>query len=55
MGEGQEDGEEGQEGGENRILIPVDPWSNTSTGDEDWDVVYDYPNSGEIWEVAPAE
>lgn len=35
-----------------RILIPVDPWSSSSTGDEDWEVNYDYPQD-ELWEVTP--
>lgn len=38
-----------------RIQIPVDPWSNTSTGDEEWEVVYDFPSGDEVWEVTPAE
>lgn len=49
------EGEQQEEGGDNRILIPLDPWSNTSTGDEDWEVVYDFPDSGEVWEVTPVE
>jgi hypothetical protein len=40
---------------EDRILVVLDPWSNTSTGDEDWRVVYDIPEGDCTWEVGSDE
>jgi hypothetical protein len=37
-----------------QVRVPLDPWSNSPTGDEDWEeVVYHYPESDETWEVSP--